>query len=101
MAITPRVKAAPPPPGKAPVDEAAIEAIINKGGTPAGIEEAPPAQSPAKDDTVAKFTLRVPRRMLDAIEADIEERTGTSAGGKVNAWILETINDRLRRRGDG
>lgn len=83
--ITPRARK----PAPAPATDAAAEAVINRGGSPAST--GPEAAVKA----VAKFTLRLPRARLTEIERNIEDRTG-GAGGSVNTWILEAIQMRLR-----
>jgi hypothetical protein len=94
MAIRERVK-----PAKAPDQaddlEAAELAVIGKGAAAKAdvVQPTPEPSEPA--ETIAKFTLRIPRDILDAIEADAKaERPKVS----VNNWIYAAVLERLERR---
>jgi predicted HicB family RNase H-like nuclease len=94
MAIRERVKPVKTP---EPVDdrEAAELSVINKGGS-AKADAVPPTPEPSEPaEVTAKFTLRLPRDILDAIEADAKaERPKVS----VNTWIYAAVLERLERR---
>jgi hypothetical protein len=67
--------------------EAEIEALINRGVSPTGAEEA------AKPTTVP-LLLRVPQAMLDQIEAVLKARPVRLPR---HTWILEAIHEKLMR----
>jgi hypothetical protein len=96
-AIRERVK---PTKSPEPVDdrEAVELAVIGKGAA-AKADAVPSTPEPSEPaEVTAKFTLRIPRDILDAIEADAKaERPKVS----VNTWIYAAVLERLeRRRGD-
>jgi predicted HicB family RNase H-like nuclease len=87
MVIRERVK-----PTKAPIAdrEAAELAAIGKGA--AAKADAQPSEPV---EVTAKFTLRIPRDILNAIEVDAKaERPKVS----VNNWIYAAVLERLERR---
>jgi predicted HicB family RNase H-like nuclease len=97
MAIRERVK---PAKTQEPAEdrEAAELAVIGKGAAAKadGVPPAPESADPA--EVIAKFTFRVPRDVLEAIEADAKaERPKVS----VNNWIYAAVLERLERRRGG
>lgn len=86
MAIRAKVKPSGPRPGT----DAAVEAVIARGGAPAAAAKPEP---PA--DGLRKFTLRLPDDLARAIEADAAGRPGKIS---VNTWLLEAATEHLKRR---
>ncbi|MBP2233105.1 hypothetical protein J2847_006440 [Azospirillum agricola] len=85
MAITPRVKPAPKP----PVDEAAVDRVINRGLARADTE-------PAAEGKVRRFSFRAPVELMERIEAEAKKRPGTVSA---NTWLLEAAYEKLGRAG--
>jgi hypothetical protein len=75
-------------PAPAAGTETEIEALINRGGSPSGTaaEEEKPAAVP--------IMLRVPKAMLDQIEAALKVRPVKLPR---HTWILEAIHEKLTR----
>lgn len=71
------------------VDEAQIEAIINKGGTVG--EEEPKRKSTSKKK-LQRVHVRIPESFLEEIDEAVEKRIGMSR----NSWILEAIQEKLK-----
>lgn len=90
MALKPRVKLTSAP----PADEAAVDAVINRGLS-AG---APASATPAPDEAEKPFKLRLPSRVYDQVEASAKRRPGRVS---VNTWINEAIAEKLAREGQG
>jgi hypothetical protein len=74
-----------------------IAAIINRGGTPAGVEPKAPPPPPAaipEADPERKFTLRLPASLLAEIEKDAKGRPDRIS---VNTWLIGAALQRLGR----
>ena len=83
MAITRK----PAPPSPAP-SAAAVEAIIARGGSPAGATGVPAGR--------ARFNVQMGADVLAAVERARRENPATTTR---NAWILDTLVARLKAEG--
>lgn len=70
-----------------------IDALINKGGSVA--TEVPPVDE-AHDD--AAFTLRVPRKLLQRLDAHLKNKPIKTPR---QFWILEAVLEKLERESSG
>lgn len=78
-----------PKPAKQP-DEAAVQQLISKGG---GV--AAPATPQRGEPETAPVLLRIPKDMLAEIDAAVQRRRPVRIAR--TAWILETLQERLKR----
>ena len=71
------------------VQQADIDALINKGGSPAG--------SPEPSNTPVSVLLKIPAEMLEKVD-----RSAKSRPVKIprRTWILEAIHEKLCREGE-
>lgn len=89
MALKPRVK----PTATSPADEAAVDAVINRGLTAGAL-----APAPATEEAQKAFRLRLLTSVYDAVEASAKRRPGRISA---NTWINEAIAEKLAREGQG
>jgi hypothetical protein len=78
-----------PKPARQP-DEAAVQRLISKGGSVA----APATRHRAEPET-SPVLIRIPKDMLAEIDAAVERRRPVRIAR--TAWILETLQERLKR----
>ena len=64
-----------------------IDAVINRGGSSAGSQE----ENKEKERI---FNLRVPESLVEQVDTLRKRRTGKISR---NTWILEAIEDRIKR----
>jgi hypothetical protein len=64
-----------------------VDALINKGGTPA-------AQASPKPDSSVAVVLRVPGELLGQIDAAVKARTIRTPR---HTWLLEALHEKLTR----
>ena len=64
-----------------------IDEIINRGGKTSGDSSAKEIETEE-----ARFTLRIPTKMIEKIDKDRKKRIGNISR---NQWILETIADKF------
>jgi hypothetical protein len=77
-----------PKPPRQP-DEAAIQQLINKGGSP------PHARAERGEAELSPVLLRIPSDMLAKIDAAVQRRRPVRISRQ--AWIIETLQQRLKR----
>jgi hypothetical protein len=78
-----------PKPAKQP-DEAAVQQLISKGGSVAA-----PATARRGEPETAPVVIRIPKDMLAEIDAAVQRRRPVRFTR--TAWILETLQERLKR----
>jgi hypothetical protein len=66
-----------------------IDAVINRGGSSAGSQE-------ENEEKERIFNLRVPESLVARVDALRKRRAGKISR---NTWILEAIEDRIKREG--
>ena len=64
-----------------------IDAVINRGGSSAGSQE-------ENQEKERIFNLRVPESLVEKVDTLRKQRTGKISR---NTWILEAIEDKIRR----
>ena len=72
-------------------DEASIQQLINKGGSP------PRAKPERSEAELSPVLLRIPSDMLAKIDAAVQRRRPVRISRQ--AWIIETLQQRLEREG--
>jgi hypothetical protein len=78
-----------PKPAKQP-DEATVQQLISKGGSVAA-----PATSQRGEPETFPVLIRIPKGMLAEIDAAVQRRRPLRIAR--TAWILETLQERLKR----
>ena len=79
-----------PKPARQP-DEATVQRLISKGGSVA----APATSSERREPETAPVLIRIPKDMLAEIDAAVQRRRPVRIAR--TAWILETLQERLKR----
>jgi hypothetical protein len=80
-----------PKPARQP-DEATVQQLIKKGGSAASA-----AKSESTDAKLTPVLLRIPSDMLANIDAAVQRRRPVRISRQ--AWIIETLQQRLKREG--
>ena len=78
---------------KPATDEAAVQELISKGGSVAA------ASTGQEAEQLVSVLLRIPAPMLARIDASVKRRLPVRISRQ--AWIIEALQERLSREGDG
>lgn len=71
------------------IDEA-IERVIEKGGSVIADKKPTPSTTENVEGDEVRFTLRIPKKLIDKVDAGRKKRVGNVSR---NQWILEVIEN--------